>query len=182
MKNFIFLLAGLFLISCNKPNNSTTTKDTLNIVSNAPGDNTTVEDNAEEEIDRRYEKKIQGDNHGIAYDDVFDNMHYNQAHRPQVHYVPIAGQVADVTGLVQYKGTYHLFYMFDEWSNKRHHNKNWGYATSNDLIYWEQKPQVLNTVLDHRPGSGCGIVDWNNTLKLQSGSERTLAIFLYRLC
>jgi fructan beta-fructosidase len=113
----------------------------------------------------------------LDYKDVYDNMHYNQALRPQVHYTPITGQIADPTGLIKYKGTYHLFYMFDEWSKQRRDNKNWGHATSNDCIHWEQQPPIMNTIIDNRPGSGSGIVDWNNTLGLRTGNEKTLIVF-----
>ena len=123
------------------------------------------------------EKKIPDDPYGISYEEVFDNMHYNQPLRPQVHYTPITGQIGDATGLILYKGSYHLFYMYDEWSKRRKYNKSWGHAVSNDLIYWEQKPQIFNTLLDNAPGSGSGIVDWNNSLGLQSGPEKTLVVF-----
>ncbi len=123
------------------------------------------------------EKKIPDDEYGITYDDVFENMHYNQPLRPQVHYTPITGQIGDATGLILYKGIYHLFHMYDEWSRRRKYNKSWGHAVSNDLIYWEQKPQIFNTRLDNAPGSGSGIVDWNNTLGLQTGVEKTLVVF-----
>src|SRR3982074_967182 len=67
------------------------------------------------------EKKQPGseDPFRLDYRDVYENMHYNQALRPQVHYTPISGQIADPTGLIKYEGTYHLFYMFDEWSKQR---------------------------------------------------------------
>jgi fructan beta-fructosidase len=113
----------------------------------------------------------------LDYKDVFDNVHYNQPLRPQVHYTPITGQIADPTGLIRYKGTYHLFYMFDEWSKQRRDNKNWGHATSNDGIFWEQQPHITNSVIDNRPGSGSGIVDWNNTLGLRTGVEKTMVVF-----
>ncbi len=103
------------------------------------------------------EKKIPEDPYGITYDDVFENMHYNQPLRPQVHYTPITGQIGDATGLILYKGTYHLFYMYDEWSRRRKYNKSWGHAVSTDLIFWEQLPQILNTQLDNAPGSGMGL-------------------------
>jgi fructan beta-fructosidase len=122
-------------------------------------------------------KKIPDDPYGLSYADVFDNMHYNQTYRPQVHYTPITGQIADATGLIFYKGEYHLFYMYDEWSNSRKYNKSWGHATSYDCIFWEQKPQILNTLLDNRPGSGSGIIDWNNSLGLRSGVEKTMVVF-----
>ncbi|OFY00436.1 MAG: hypothetical protein A2X05_07715 [Bacteroidetes bacterium GWE2_41_25] len=117
------------------------------------------------------------DTNSIRYQDVFDNMHYNQIYRPQIHYTPITGEIGDATGMILYKGEYHLFYMYDEWSRRRKYNKSWGHATSNDCIFWEQKPQILNTVVDNRPGSGSGIVDWNNTLGLQYGVEKTLVVF-----
>ena len=113
----------------------------------------------------------------LDYKDVADNVHYNQPLRPQVHYTPLTGQIADPTGLIRYKGTYHLFYMFDEWSKQRRDNKNWGHATSNDCLHWEQQPPITNAVIDNRPGSGSGIVDWNNTLGLKTGTERTLVVF-----
>ena len=122
-------------------------------------------------------KRIAEDRFGIAYDDVFHHMHYDQPLRPQVHYTPITGQIADATVLILYQGVYHLFYMYDEWSRRRRFNKSWGHAVSNDLVFWEQQPQILNTRLDNAPGSGSGIVDWNNTLGLQSGVEKTLVVF-----
>ncbi|MDH3651826.1 MAG: glycoside hydrolase family 32 protein [Saprospiraceae bacterium] len=123
------------------------------------------------------DKKIPDDEYGITYDVVFENMHYNQPLRPQVHYTPITGQIADATGLILHKGSYHLFYMYDEWSRSRRYNKSWGHAVSYDLVHWEQKPQIFNTLLDNAPGSGSGIVDWNNSLGLQTGYEKTLVVF-----
>lgn len=117
------------------------------------------------------------DRYRIDYKDVFNNMHYDQALRPQVHYTALSGQIADPTGLVKYKGKYHLFYMYDEWSRQRRDNKNWGHAISADCIFWEQQPAITNTIIDNRPGSGSGIVDWNNTLGLRSGIEKTLVVF-----
>lgn len=122
-------------------------------------------------------KPEQPDPYQLNYKDVYENMHYNQPLRPQVHYTPISGQIADATGLVRYKGKYHLFYMFDEWSKQRRDNKNWGHATSDDCIYWEQEPHITNSVIDNRPGSGSGLVDWNNSLGLRSGVEKTMVVF-----
>ncbi|WP_162495549.1 glycoside hydrolase family 32 protein [Confluentibacter flavum] len=113
----------------------------------------------------------------LDYKKVYENMHYDQPLRPQVHYTPITGQIADPTGLIRYKGKYHLFYMFDEWSKSRRDNKGWGHATSDDIIYWEQHPPITNTVIDNAPGSGSGIVDWNNSLGLRQGVERTMVVF-----
>lgn len=117
------------------------------------------------------------DPYRLSYQDVFANMHYNQPLRPQVHYTAISGQIADATGLVRYKGKYHLFYMFDEWSKRRRDNKNWGHAVSEDCIFWEQQPVITNSIIDNRPGSGSGIIDWNNSLGLQKGVEKTMVVF-----
>lgn len=119
----------------------------------------------------------QEDPYRLDYKNVYKNMHYDQPLRPQVHYTPITGQIADPTGLIRYKGKYHMFYMFDEWSRRRGDNKNWGHAVSSDLIYWDQKTHITNTVIDNAPGSGSGIIDWNNTLGLRAGPEKTMVVF-----
>ena len=119
-----------------------------------------------------------------APDPVFDidpaaaaqNQHYGQPDRPQFHYTPIQGHIGDATGLIYSQGEYHLFYMSDKWERRRNRHKCWGHAVSRDLLHWEELPSVLDPELDHRPGSGCGLVDFNNTLKLERDGEKTLAI------
>ncbi|CCH52203.1 hypothetical protein BN8_01185 [Fibrisoma limi BUZ 3] len=66
---------------------------------------------------------------------------------------PPSGQIADPTGLIRYKGKYHLFYMFDEWSRPCRNNKNWGQSISDDGINWEQLPHITNPVIDNPPSS-----------------------------
>jgi fructan beta-fructosidase len=117
------------------------------------------------------------DRYRLGFSEVFENQHYDHPLRPQVHFTPLTGQIADPTGLIWYKGKYHLFYMSDEWSRQRRLNKNWGHAVSNDCIFWDQLPPVTNTLIDNAPGSGSGIVDWNNTLGLERGTEKTLVVF-----
>ncbi len=51
---------------------------------------------------------------------------YRQPLRPQFHYTPIQGHIGDATGLIYYQGQYHLFNMFDEWSQNRMPYKQWG--------------------------------------------------------
>lgn len=105
------------------------------------------------------------------------NQHYEQPLRPQFHYTPIQGFIGDATGLIYHEGTYHLFYMSDKWERRKNRHKCWGHATSTDLLHWDEQPSVLDPVTDHKPGSGSGIVDWDNTLGLATGSERTLVVF-----
>lgn len=108
---------------------------------------------------------------------VANEQNYNQPLRPQFHYTPIQGDLNDATGLIYYRGEYHLFHMYDEWSRIRAAHKRWGHAVSTDLVHWQQLPAVLDTSIDNSPGSGCGVVDWNNSSGLKAGPEKTLLIF-----
>jgi fructan beta-fructosidase len=108
---------------------------------------------------------------------VADEQNYDQPLRPQFHYTPIQGDLNDATGLIYYRGEYHLFHMYDEWSRIRAAHKRWGHAISTDLVHWQQLPAVLDTLIDNMPGSGCGVVDWNNSSGLRVGPEKTLLIF-----
>lgn len=116
--------------------------------------------------------------------EVAGQQHYGQPYRPQFHYTPIQGHLGDATGLIYYRGEYHLFHMFDPWGQaRRDRHKCWGHAISRDLLSWEQQPPVLDAIIDNRPGSGSGVVDWNNTSGLRTGPQKTLLIFYtdYRL-
>lgn len=117
------------------------------------------------------------ENADLTPEEVAGQQHYNQALRPQFHYTPIQGDLNDATGLIYYRGEYHLFHMYDEWSRIRAAHKRWGHAVSSDLVHWEQLSPVLDTAIDHTPGSGSGVVDWNNCSGFRSGAEKTLIIF-----
>ncbi len=117
------------------------------------------------------------DDDNIYPSEVADAFHYHGEYRPQVHYTPIQGHIGDATGLIYYKGEYHLFYMYDPWSMKRKEHKTWGHAVSTDCLHWQELPPILDTLIDHRPGSGCGVVDWNNSSGLRRGPEKTLIIY-----
>lgn len=114
----------------------------------------------------------------ITLEELADQRHYNHPLRPQLHYTPLQGHVGDATGLFYYDGEYHLFYMYDEWSRRRLAHKQWGHAVSRDLIRWTELAPVLDKLIDNSPGSGSGIVDWNDSLGLRKGSpEKTVMIF-----
>jgi sucrose-6-phosphate hydrolase SacC (GH32 family) len=113
----------------------------------------------------------------LTPEEVADQQNYDQPLRPQFHYTPIQGHIGDATGLIYYRGEYHLFNMYDEWSRKRLAHKRWGHAVSTDLVHWTQLPALLDTLLDNKPGSGSGVVDWNDSSKLRAGPEKTLVIF-----
>lgn len=114
----------------------------------------------------------------ITLEDLAGERNYNNALRPQLHYTPLQGHIGDATGLFYYAGEYHLFYMFDQWSRRRLAHKQWGHAVSRDLIHWEELAPVLDKLIDNSPGSGSGIVDWNDSTGLrQGGDEKTVMIF-----
>lgn len=113
----------------------------------------------------------------LSPEQVADQQNYDQPLRPQFHYTTIQGHIGDTTGLVSYQGEYHMFNIHDEWSRKNAAHKRWGHAISTDLINWTQMPPLLDTIIDHAPGSGSGIVDWNNSSNLCRGPEKTLLIF-----
>jgi sucrose-6-phosphate hydrolase SacC (GH32 family) len=113
----------------------------------------------------------------ITFADIANQRNYDQPLRPQFHYTPIQGHTGDATGLIYYEGEYHLFTMFDEWSRRRLAHKRWGHAVSPDLVHWNELPPVLDTIIDNRPGSGSGVVDWNDSSGLRRGPEKTLLIY-----
>ena len=114
----------------------------------------------------------------ITLDEVARERHYNHPLRPQLHYTPLQGHIGDATGLFYYAGEYHLFYMYDQWSRRRLAHKQWGHAVSRDLIHWEELAPVLDKLIDNSPGSGSGIVDWNDSAGLRHGGpEKTVMIF-----
>ena len=86
-------------------------------------------------------------------------------HRPQYHFMPPANWMNDPNGLIQWDGTYHLFYQHNlqaaEWGDIH-----WGHATSQDLVHWQHLPVALAPTPggpDHSGvWSGCA-VDWNRT-------------------
>ncbi len=84
-------------------------------------------------------------------------------HRPQYHFLAPANWQNDPNGLVQWQGTYHLFYQHNPeaptWGPMH-----WGHASSPDLVHWTHLPIALSPTPggpDHTGvWSGCS-VDWN---------------------
>jgi fructan beta-fructosidase len=121
--------------------------------------------------------QITPDDLAYSTEEVAGQQHYRQPLRPQFHYTPMQGHIGDATGLIYYAGEYHLFHMFDEWSQRRSSHKRWGHAVSTDLVHWTQLPAILDTLLDNSPGSGSGVVDWKDSSGLRVGAEKALLIF-----
>lgn len=137
----------------------------------------TVAAGAENEKKPKLDRELPDPSFDISPEEAAANQHYQQRDRPQFHYTPMQGFIGDATGLIYDAGTYHLFYMSDQWERRKNRHKRWGYATSRDLLSWHEQSSVLDPVMDHQPGSGSGIVDYDNTLRLAHGNERTLVVF-----
>jgi beta-fructofuranosidase len=83
-------------------------------------------------------------------------------HRPRYHFAPPANWLNDPNGVIQYGGTYHVFYQYNP-GGPFHGTIHWGHATSDDLVHWRDEPVALAPDPEgpDRDGcwSGCAVVD-----------------------
>src|SRR5215210_4631866 len=83
-------------------------------------------------------------------------------HRPRYHFLPPSNWLNDPSGLIQWRGQYHLFYQFNP-NGAFSATKHWGHAVSSDLVHWSDLPIALTPM----PGtadedgcySGCAVVN-----------------------
>lgn len=108
--------------------------------------------------------------------------YYNETYRPQYHFTPERNWMGEPCGLVYYDGEYHLFYQYNpKGSDPGFYH--WGHAVSKNLIHWEHLPLALfpdNLSQDQEfctAGPGSVIIDHNNVLSVQSGSDKTMVAF-----
>ena len=107
--------------------------------------------------------------------DSYAGPGYDQAHRPLFHFTSLRNWINDPNGLLYYDGEYHLFFQHNplgqSWGNMT-----WGHAVSTDLVRWKQLPHAILPYGNGYIFSGTGVVDHNNSLGLQRGDTKTLAL------
>ncbi|GAB3709054.1 glycoside hydrolase family 32 protein [Nocardiopsis oceani] len=87
---------------------------------------------------------------------------YTEDLRPQFHYSPTEGDMADPNGLVYHAGEYHLFHQ--QWGT-------WAHAVSPDMVHWEELPTALEHDELGQALSGSAVVDHHNTSGLFPDGE-----------
>lgn len=93
---------------------------------------------------------------------------YTELYRPQYHFSPPVGNLADPNGLVYFEGEYHLFYQQDG---------NWAHAVSRDLVHWEHLPIALAHDELGQALSGSVVVDWTDSSGLFGGKPGLVAVY-----
>ena len=93
---------------------------------------------------------------------------YHEPGRPQVHFSPIRGWLNDPSGMIYFRGKWHLYYANTRFANRMAGANNaWGHVVSTDLLHWEELPIFLTPVREACSfWTGGAAVDVNNTTGL----------------
>lgn len=91
---------------------------------------------------------------------------------PQYHFTAPSNWLNDPNGLIQWNGTYHLFYQHNPFTPLSA-TKHWGHAMSTDLVHWTDLPIALAPTPDSCDAdgiySGCAVDDNGTPTILYSG-------------
>ena len=114
-----------------------------------------------------------------------DDTDYREDYRGQYHFSPKSEWMNDINGLVYQGGKYHMIY---QWGKKIRHG---GYATSPDLLHWEDRGVALipqksflpagaeRNVSGEQVFSGSAVVVSGETAEKITGSEKEAIVAIY---
>eukprot|EP01052_Picozoa_sp_SAG31_P049187 SAG31_NODE_10650_length_1114_cov_0.533990_1_plen_310_part_10 len=91
--------------------------------------------------------------------------------RPSYHFVPPRGWINDPSGVVHYRGLYHVFYQhnyrnLDGMEVARWGHMAWGHAVSRDLVHWQHLPVAL---LPDQAYDAAGVFSGSMTIRPTDG-------------
>ncbi len=94
--------------------------------------------------------------------------------RPAFHFTAPRNWLNDPNGLIQWEGTYHLFYQHDP-DSPLHGLMHWGHARSTDLVHWQHEPVAIAPTRDSADEdgvfSGCAVDDNGTPTAIYSGIQ-----------
>ncbi|NJK97794.1 MAG: glycoside hydrolase family 32 protein [Bacteroidales bacterium] len=114
-----------------------------------------------------------------------NNTDYKEPYRGQYHFSPKSEWMNDINGLVYQGGKYHMIY---QWGKEVRHG---GYATSTDLLHWDDKGVALiprksflpadakRNVSGDQVYSGSAVVVSGLAAKKITGSEKEAIVAIY---
>ena len=114
-----------------------------------------------------------------------DDINYLEKYRGQYHFSPKSEWMNDINGLVYRGGKYHMIY---QWGKAIRHG---GYATSTDLLHWNDKgvalipqksflpPDAVRNVSGDQVYSGSAVVVSNQMAKRITGSAKEAIVAIY---
>ncbi|MBN2281163.1 MAG: glycoside hydrolase family 32 protein [Candidatus Marinimicrobia bacterium] len=114
-----------------------------------------------------------------------NSINYLENFRGQFHFSPKSGWMNDINGLVYHCGKYHMIY---QWGKEIRHG---GYATSRDLLHWQDMgvaliPQksflpieAVRNVSGNHVFSGSAVIVPGKVAKKITGSEEDAIIAIY---
>jgi fructan beta-fructosidase len=102
--------------------------------------------------------------------------YYNEAYRGQIHFSPPQGWLNDPSGLIYYKGEYHLFYQYNP-HRTRWGLMHWGHAVSKDLIHWKNLDIALYPNEFGARWTGSALIDSTNVTGLSKNGEHPMLMF-----
>ena len=101
---------------------------------------------------------------------------YTEPFRGQFHFSAASGWMNDIDGLWYANGAFHVAYQSSPRSLQGGQDLNWGHASSQDLLHWQQQPLALvaGQNVTGEAWSGSVVVDVDNTSSLGTAANPPL--------